>query len=420
MTTKTKTFLLAASLLAFTTSACDDDDTSSGTPDASGSDASMMPGADGGLPDAPGDTNVSPTDVNVGDGGGDTAQMNSACAPADPSTYPAAMFAANTAGEKAFVDKLKALNKAMQDAETVLTAKVTRPQLDALFSDGANSLKTITSAYYAAQIEAEGAIFDEYVVASDNATFSPGVSPGLYTAHVFNAKGLDLRQMVEKALFSAALYKRMAEISRQATVTPADVDRMLAIMGGAPAFPNDAMLDDVVAKYAKRRSVTTDSNSLYLQLKRDFIAARAAAANPSVCATELTGALARIRLGWEKSLVATTWNYVFIAKTALATAMTDAQKNTVLHALGEGIGFTLGLRGLPASDRTITDAQIDEIVLELFAVPAGTEVKVTNATPYKFITDSAGNILRLDTVMNKIKSVYNFSDADLETFKANR
>lgn len=420
MTKGLKRLLLAAPLALVAFTGCDDDGGGNDVGDA----AVDGPVADAGKSDVPAaETGSGGTgggaDGGVSDGGGDTAPINAACAPTDPNVYPAAGFEANTTAEKQILMKIAMLNTAMAEAETDLTKSVTKAQLDALYGAGANSLKTVTSGYYAGQIEGDTGLLAQYASASGDKVFAPGTGEGLGGNWVFNANGLDLRQQVEKGLMSSAQYKHMADISRQATVTPADVDRMLAVMGGEPAFPYDTTNDKSVAKYASRRSNRADLNNLYLTIKNASIKARAAAANPTVCSAELTAALTDIRESWEKVLVTTTLYYAADTQKKLMTANDLATRSAALHSLGEGIAFVHGFRGLPAQNRIITDAQIDEILVSLFALPAATPITGVNvATPYKYLVDDV-QPPRLTTVINKIASVYGFTPAQVMSLVVN-
>lgn len=419
MNTLWKKFFVAAPIALLAVTGCDDDGGEGNGVD-SAVDGSVL---DGGAVDGPvlgdggptGDA-ATGTDGGAGDAGGDAAPVNAACLPADPNNYPSTMFEANVAGEKMLLGRLSMLNSAMAEAETDLMKTVAAPALVAQFGAGSPSVKDATSAYYAAQLEGAGGVFEQFADASNNKVFSAGTNGGKYGNWVFNADGVDLRQQFDKGLMSALQYRRLVEISRQAMVTPADIDRMVAIMGAVPTFPNDAT-DTSVAKYAANRSVKIDQNSLYMQIKKASIEARAAAANPTVCAAELTDALRRIREGWEKALVATTLFYAADTQKKLMTANDEASKAAALHSIGEGMAFIHGFKSLTAQDRIITDAQIDAVLTELFAVPENTAITgLQVAMPYKFLTDVT-QPLRLPAAIDKIKAVYGFTDAQVESFK---
>jgi hypothetical protein len=96
-----------------------------------------------------------------------------------------------------------------------------------------------------------------------------------------------------------------------------------------------------------------------------------------------------------------------------STNPTEAQIGGALHAIGEGIGFIHGYRTIPQNYRTITDAQIDEI-LSLFNAPAQGKASV-----YKFATDPSNELPKLQQAMNKLQSIYGFSNQEMEDFKSN-
>lgn len=406
--------LLVAPLVCFAFAGCDDDDIVQPGADAAVDAASFADaggGPDGAAPDTLGGDALAL--------GPDAGIVNPACAPADPNNYPTGTFEPNTVNEKLLLSKLAALNTAMASVETDPAKTVSLPELEALFSVGADSLKAKTTAYYAAQVEGTNGVLGQYAAASGSLGFMPGMTAGLWGTWIFNANGVDLRQQTDKGFMAAVQYKHLTELSRKAPVTPADVDGMVAIMNLTPAFPYDTPTDVGAAKYASRRSNRTNPDNLYLTIKYASIRARAAAAKPVECAADLASALATLRGAWEKALVTTTLFYAADTKKKLAAAATDADRAAALHALGEGIGFIHGFKGLPAQDRIITDAQIDSVLAELFALAPGTPVTgLSVATPHRFLSDIALPP-RLDTAVALIKAVYGFTDAEVEGFKVN-
>ena len=96
-----------------------------------------------------------------------------------------------------------------------------------------------------------------------------------------------------------------------------------------------------------------------------------------------------------------------------ATNPTDSDKAASLHAYGECVGFVHGWRTIPQGYKTITDAEIDEI-LTLLNAPV-------DATPtsYKFISDPLNELPKLTQVIQKLKTRYQFSDQEIEDFKKN-
>ena len=334
---------------------------------------------------------------------------------------------ANTVAEQQLVANIKKLNDTMTAAENekpippetmIAPVKVEREALELLFTEGENSIKKATSPYYSGQIEGDTGLLAQYAAVSNDERFAAGMQGGLWNTYIFNANGLDLRQQVDKGLMSAAQYKHMAELSLKTGITPADIDRMLAVMGGNPAFPANVTDEMSVAKYAVRRSVLTDPNSVYNQIKEGSLKARAASANPTVCAAELSAALTQIRKAWEKTLVTTTLFYANDAKSKLAQTG-PAQKESGLHSIGEGFAFVHGFKALDQKLRTISDEDIDVILRALGNMEAGTPVSGATATPHKYL-EGIADLAPLDAVVTKIKDFYGLSEAEVASLKQNQ
>ena len=168
-----------------------------------------------------------------------------------------------------------------------------------------------------------------------------------------------------------------------------------------------------MANYAARRD-KNNGQGYYSQLKKAFISLKTAVKAGSAYNKERDAAVATIKSTWEKVNAATVVNYLHsITATMSATAPTDAQKAAALHAHGECAGFLLGWYQLPAADKKITDADI-EFLLNLLHTPVAGAQK-----PYLFITDPVNNLSRLTQAIQKIKTIYGFTDTEIEDFKKN-
>ncbi|MCS6795991.1 MAG: DUF4856 domain-containing protein, partial [Raineya sp.] len=239
--------------------------------------------------------------------------------------------------------------------------------------------------------------------------------------YLFDENGLEIEQLVEKGQFGATLYKHALDLINAGTYDDAFVDKLLAIYGATPNFSNSGsnnvpanVRDRFSANYAARRSDINDNNSLYVQLKRQFIKLQAAIRAGAAYNKERDDAIAEIKLLWEKVIAATAINYCHsVIATLSQTNPTDAQKGSALHALGEAIGFIHGFRTIPQNHKKITDAQIDQILI-LFNAPQ-------NGTPtcYKFVTDAVNELPKLQQAINQLKNIYGFTDAEIESFKNN-
>jgi hypothetical protein len=73
----------------------------------------------------------------------------------------------------------------------------------------------------------------------------------------------------------------------------------------------------------------------------------------------------------------------------------------------------LGFKGIPQEHKIITDTQIDEI-LALLLAPIG-----QNSQSYKFVTEPATVVGNFNAIIDKLKLIYGFSDADIADFSKN-
>ncbi len=347
-----------------------------------------------------------------------------ACGPATPApectadAYPAEGFATNAAAELELRARLKALNDAMKAAEASVTVKPTASELSALFGAGTPSLQSVTAEPYRATL---ADLFTRFEAAAGNA-WTPADPPvgagGAFGPYIFTERGIDLRQVMEKGLFGAAHYAQAARLMT-ASATAADVDRMLALFGANPSFPMDdkAPVDPDVhsAVYAKRRTnVAAATPGPYLAIKQAFIDARQSATVGEACAAKRDEAFTAIRAQWERALVGTVVFYLTSAANTLEKPTpTEAERAGALHGIGEGIGFLKGLRALPAAARTVTDAQLDQLLGTLEGADLGT------SKAYEYLTNSTSSVDRLTTAIAQVQAAWQFSSAEINAFKAN-
>jgi hypothetical protein len=241
---------------------------------------------------------------------------------------------------------------------------------------------------------------------------------GVYGGYLFDANGLEMEQMIDKGLYGAALYNHAITLMSQ-PLTTATTDQLVSIFGASPEFPNTNNTaktqnpDRFMALYAARRD-KNDGKGLYTQQKANFIKLQAAIKAGSQYKQEQEEALAAIKLTWEKASAATVINYCHaVIATLSSTNPTDAQKGAALHAYSECVGFIHGWRTLPQQHKKITDSQIDAILTLLNAPANGTP------TSYKFITAPVSELPKLTQVINQLKAIYGFTDAEIEDFKNN-
>jgi hypothetical protein len=389
--------------------------------DQAGSDA-VAGDAGGALPDA-----APAADASPGDTGG--------CGLVVPASYDAPEFASNASVELGLRARFNAFVQPMKDAEASLAVIPTKAQLVTLFQTGTPSLQSITSAYYQGRIDAllgdfEAAAGKSWTPADPGDGGTDGGAPtgGKFGKYIFDERGTDLRQAVEKGMYAASFYNHASGLL-SGPLTEAIVDRVLASYGAPPSFPgNDkgpaadggipdggvASPDVLTAVYAKRRDKRDPQNpGLYLKLKAAFIKSRAAITRGAACDPERDAAIAEIRDLWEKTIFATVIFYLDdSAKKLGAAAPTTDDLANGLHAYGEAVSFVHGWRQLPQGARRVTDAQIDDLLAALGAPPTGP------ATSYRFVTDTATELGRLQQGITKVTAIYGFSPAEVEGFKA--
>jgi hypothetical protein len=336
-----------------------------------------------------------------------------------PSAYDGSTFEANASAEIALVNQLTALTDEAKKGRA--GAIVSASALENLYTTGTPGLKSASTAYFAARMEGTSGIMNQLALSSGG-TYSPGApsgNGGVWAGYLFDENGLELEQLLEKGNFGAVLFNHALSV-RNSTLTPATADRLLAVFGARPAFSNSgstnvaaAVRDRAMANYAARRD-KNDGSGFYSILKASFIELQAALKAGSSYNRERDAALDRIFETWEKVNAATIINYCHaVISTMSATAPTDVQKAAALHAYAECVGFLHGFKGLPSSGRTITDEKIDALLTLLLAPANGTP------TSYRFITEPATTLPNLQQVIAELKTVYEFSDTQIEEFRTN-
>lgn len=333
-------------------------------------------------------------------------------------TYPDEGFTTNAAAELSLRTRLAELNAPMKAAEADLAKKPTAVELEALFAAGTPSLKSVTAEAFSTRLST---VFTAFEAAAGN-TWTPSEPPagpgGKLGSNLFSSRGIDLRQAMDKGLYGAAHYNEAVRLM-QGEVTPATVDRILALYGANPTFPMDdkAPVDPDVhsAVYAKRRTnPAATTPGPYLAMKRAFIDARAAAGKGEACVATRDEAFATLRAEWERALIGTVVFYLNDAASKLETSNpTEADRGSAMHGYGEAVGFLEGLRATPADARVITDAEVDDVLATILAPHDG------EATSYKLLTDSVGQVGHLAEGVGKLQKAWNFTADEVANFKVN-
>lgn len=335
-----------------------------------------------------------------------------------PATYDGTAFVENTSTETALINQLSTLVTEAKKGRTGVVLDYNT--LSQLFMTGNPSLQNACTPYYAGRLNGPNQWLNEIANASGN-PYTPGVpsgNGGTFGGYLLDENGLEMEQMIEKGLFGAALYQHAVTLM-QAPMTPATADQLLRIFGAHPDFPNTptaanaANPDKLMANYGARRD-NNDGSGLYFQMKNAFIKLQAALKAGPDYDTERDEALATLRITWEKINAGTVINYCHaVVSTLSGTNPTDQDKANALHAYGECVGFIHGWRTIPNGFKSISDAEIDSILVLLNAPYNGTP------TSYLFVTDPLNELPKLLQVIQKLKTQYGFSTQEIEDFRKN-
>jgi hypothetical protein len=297
---------------------------------------------------------------------------------------------------------------------------VTRQELIDLFNVGSPAVQSVVTDYFDNALTGANGYFQIIEDASAGASYTPGLPQGqggYFEGRVFDENGIEPDEVIDKGLYGAALYN-YATTFMNSSIQAADVDKIIALFGANPTFPNSgsanvAQPDVLMANYAARRD-KNDGNGIYTDFKKAAIALRAYIIGGNSFNANRDQELVKLKTAWEKACAATVINYCHaaIAKFTL-TSPTNADIASGLHAYSEGVGFVWGLKTIAQQHKIITNAEIDEILV-LFNAPAdGTP------TSYTFVTDAVNQVPKLQTAISKLQSVYAFSNQDIEDFKSN-
>jgi hypothetical protein len=347
-------------------------------------------------------------------------------------SYDTSAFAANTTNERALHANLRAFTLQMQTGRpgaataTNRNLPVMAAQLRMLFT-AMPSLSDATTPYYRDLVTKQGGWIDQLADASGKEGDLLATPPtagrfGGTSGYLFLANGLEPEQPLEKGLFGAATFNRILDLLN-APMTLANLDKIVALYGAPPNFPNGrpamgAANDVAIAQYAARRDNSgggpggnTGAKGLYTLTRDAFIKAQSALKAGTNYKPELDSALQELQGNMERTIGATCINYCHSALATLSSNNpTPAQIAAALHALGENVGFIGGLKTLPR--KIITDAQIDAILANLNAPHNG------QVAMLRFLNNPT-ELAKLTTIINDVARVYGFTPAQVELFKRN-
>jgi hypothetical protein len=339
-----------------------------------------------------------------------------------PATYNFADFEANTTDNRKVANDLVNLTNYMKKARaSSYTLEI--DTLNKYFTHGGTepSLSGLCTPYYRNLIQT----YFQEIVASSGKNWSPnsvsetgGVFVTGSSAYLFDENGVEMEQLIEKGLFGAVNFKNVADNflnhghhSSDKTQKEAAIDKALVHYGAPLNFPNGKPApgqptDIFHAQYAARRN----NLGFYDVLKTNFLRARAAVSAGDAFKIEVDPAVNALKVNWEKAIAATVVNYIH--STSDHFSKTNPEDNDIavgLHAWGECIGFLHGLKTI--TNKKIADAQIDEALVKLnFPL---------NGTPNPLDLRSPTELAEMRSVFSTFKSIYGFSDADIEAMKIN-
>jgi len=342
-----------------------------------------------------------------------------------PSTWSAPSFTTNAADALALRAQVEAL--AGKTSIMTMTATVNEvADLEAVYNAGTPVLSVNVHAAFATVV---GDMFPEFVAAVaagnkdlvDDTGWNPGENGGIFvtgtgttqSTRVFNAGAIELRQIAHKGLFAGgALYYYALKLT-EGTIDDAKIDAIAAAWG------TNATLDSTMRIHSANYSFAM---GFHAEIAKALTDAKAYAAD-SKCTTERDAALRAVFRTWEQSMYARAFNYAADADSRLAAAAAgdDAAVSGALGVFGEGAGLVVGFYGLPSpttgplanAGRTITDPDIDAILTALRV----NRTDLAASTAGTFVIDTTALNAAVTAVANRLKQVYQLTDADIEKYR---
>ncbi len=336
-----------------------------------------------------------------------------------PDAYDGSKFAANTVQQQLLRDQYEALLTEAQKGRTA-GQKILFADLSNLYNIGNPALKNSSSPYFAAQLDTTNGWLADLAQSSGN-TYIPGLSStkgGVYYGYLFNEKGLEMEQFIEKGLLTAVFFHQ-AVLLLQDGATLEEVDQVLALFGSNPAFPNTSNSattdtpDQLMAQYATHRD-QNDGLGMYTQIKKAFVRLQAAVKAGDDYLSEQKLAIQEITNLWEKICFATIVHHCHQFTTTMSQqGVQESERAQALHNYGEAVGFIYGWRTIPKDLRISTDSDVD-IFLSRLRVAPGAAVQ-----SYLFIIDPYNAFPNIYQLQQGIQLRYQFTQTEMEGFQHN-
>jgi hypothetical protein len=347
-----------------------------------------------------------------------------------PSSWAAPEWETNAKDALALRERLLALTGAtlMRGAETG-TVNLSVPDLTAAYEAGTPSLKSATSTFFNGVVtdafeefvEATGAGAQSLVDSGGN--WTPGAEGGIWTTNTraFNEGGLEIRQVLDKALFGGAALYNYAVGLTTGSISEATIDAIAAAFGTNPNLNPGRSSDAVVENRNFHSANYLYQMGLYAEARQALIDAKAYAADER-CTEHRDSALKTFFQTWEKGLFVRYLFYANKAATGMATATTDDLRGTALHDLAEGLGLAFGFSGVPAptsgplagTGRKMTDARIATV---LEAVGVNVTADLGDATTGEFVSNAAGLATGTTALENVIVEAFGLTQEELTKYR---
>jgi hypothetical protein len=336
------------------------------------------------------------------------------CGATVATTYVSPTFAMNAQSERDLGDRVVALGAKMQSAEgTTSPAVVTTADLQAIFTAGAPSLRSVASAFAQSTVDTYLTQFGDAATRTwtpSDAEAEGGTSAGGKYAgtSIVNGAGLDLRAATEKVLLNGSLYE-FALVLTSGPISEAAIDRLLALFGATPAFANGADAgadsDRLIASYAANRDDKTSAGlGPYRKVRNALLVAKAASTNPDKCRDDLLAAFNLFLPEWEKAAYLSV--IYFLNQAATSAVASPPNGPAALHAFGSAIGFVESFKTIPLDRRKINDQQIDDLLNRIGA-----------AAPYQLITKTSERVVAFNTAFQDIGAIYGLTQTQIEDAK---
>lgn len=310
-----------------------------------------------------------------------------------PGSYNFENVETNAGNYRTALQQITNLVAAISEIERNPSDSVTLDELLAFYREGSPSLAGLTTPYYHQKLtDPNNGIFKVLADSSRSDTiFIEGVRSGVHSgdsSDFFLSDGSEPLQLIEKGLFSAALYHQAALLLSTRVLSTTDFDRAFVLFGAPADFPNDEGQEDAYgANYVSDRD--NDGADFYTQIRDGFLTGRAAVA--AGANDQARQAAQTIVENWEKGLAATIIHYCGGAQQLFQ----NGARQDGFHAYAEAYAFLDGLHG---SSGIITDEEVEDLVAQL-------------KTPTTVLENEEGQTeANLTIVINRLAQIYGFSD----------